>query len=248
LPGELLPTPSALAAAAFLSLLGWACVTDATRYIIPNRVCLALLVLWPVAAVSGAVPVPWWSSVGAFAAVAVYTGLPWYLGTLPEGRRVGFPGWIAAAMALAAAASGVVLVASILAESCRAVGCPDASPPPLAMDPAMALAAFATLSALAYVALVFWLAGRGRMPYGGGDFKLSTAIAPWLGLGGAFEFVVLTALAGGGLAGVYLTLRAAFARPPCPWVAAVWHPEGHIPYGLAICAAAAAVFLGWGPF
>jgi len=81
---------------------------------------------------------------------------------------------------------------------------------------------------------------------GGGDAKLFAACALWLGLRGAPSFLLVTALAGGGLAVLLLnarssTLKAYFAAGPA-WLTRLTTPGGDVPYGVAIAAGALAAF------
>jgi prepilin peptidase CpaA len=81
---------------------------------------------------------------------------------------------------------------------------------------------------------------------GGGDAKLFAACALWLGLRGAPSFLLVTALAGGGLAVLLLNARSAalktyFAAGPA-WLARLATPGGDVPYGVAIAAGALAAF------
>ena len=81
---------------------------------------------------------------------------------------------------------------------------------------------------------------------GGGDAKLFAACGLWLGLRGAAPFLLITALAGGGLAVVLLNARSAslrtyFTGAPA-WLARLTTPGGDVPYGVAIAAGALAAF------
>jgi prepilin peptidase CpaA len=80
---------------------------------------------------------------------------------------------------------------------------------------------------------------------GGGDAKLATAVALWLGMSNLLDFGMLATLLGGLLALGFL----AFRRYPLPflWAEADWvqrlHKRGNgIPYGLALAAAALIVY------
>jgi prepilin peptidase CpaA len=79
---------------------------------------------------------------------------------------------------------------------------------------------------------------------GGGDAKLMTAAALWLGLRGLAPFVIFTGLAGGALALGLLALRSAWLRPwtqtgPA-WTKRLATPGEAAPYGVAICVGALA--------
>lgn len=73
---------------------------------------------------------------------------------------------------------------------------------------------------------------------GGGDAKLFAAAALWFGWTDLTAFVLVTALAGGGLTLALMALRnvpvvpaAAYDRA---WVARLLTPKGDVPYGLAL--------------
>jgi prepilin peptidase CpaA len=92
---------------------------------------------------------------------------------------------------------------------------------------AMVLVATFTLFALGYI--------------GGGDAKLVSAIALWMGLPVVGEYLLLATF-GGGMFGLLLIM---FRRYPLPagllkegWLLALHHPRGPIPYGIALSAAA----------
>jgi prepilin peptidase CpaA len=81
---------------------------------------------------------------------------------------------------------------------------------------------------------------------GGGDAKMFAACALWLGLRGAPTFLIVTAMAGGGLAVLLLNARSAsfrtyFVGAP-QWLARLMTPGGDVPYGVAIAAGALAAF------
>ena len=80
---------------------------------------------------------------------------------------------------------------------------------------------------------------------GGGDAKLASAIALWLGIEQALPFLILTALFGGALSLVILGFRSV----PLPGFLLGWTPAKRlhekgagIPYGVAIAAAAMMIF------
>lgn len=80
---------------------------------------------------------------------------------------------------------------------------------------------------------------------GGGDAKLASAIALWLGAEQALPFLVLTALFGGVLSLAVLAFRAV----PLPGFLLGWPPAlrlhekgAGVPYGVALAAAALVVF------
>ena len=80
---------------------------------------------------------------------------------------------------------------------------------------------------------------------GGGDAKLAAAIALWLGFGVLVEYLFLAALAGGALTLAILALRRlplpAFAAG-WPWLARLHDHRSGVPYGIALAAAALAVY------
>ncbi len=77
---------------------------------------------------------------------------------------------------------------------------------------------------------------------GGGDAKLFSAVSLWLGWAAMPTFLLATALAGGSLSLVLLTLRSAALRPLVllgpPWVARLADPGEGAPYGVAIAVGA----------
>ena len=81
---------------------------------------------------------------------------------------------------------------------------------------------------------------------GGGDAKLFAAVSLWLGWVAIPTFVVATALAGGGLAVLLLSVRSAPLRPIVllgpSWVVRLAEPGEGIPYGVAIAIGAIAAF------
>jgi prepilin peptidase CpaA len=87
---------------------------------------------------------------------------------------------------------------------------------------------------------------------GGGDAKLLAAAALWMGWSSTLEFLLWTALAGGGLSlGLLMIRRAAlylpFVAPLASGegaVARLLAPKGDVPYGLAIAVGGLAAFPG----
>jgi prepilin peptidase CpaA len=81
---------------------------------------------------------------------------------------------------------------------------------------------------------------------GGGDAKLFAAAGLWLGWPAVATFVVVTGLAGGGLALALLTLRSPLLRPITimgpAWFARLGEPGENVPYGLAIAIGGLAAF------
>jgi prepilin peptidase CpaA len=74
--------------------------------------------------------------------------------------------------------------------------------------------------------------------WGGGDAKLLPAAVLWVGPGGLVRFVMIMALAGGGLAVLALLARRVRLAPSGPvrdWGERL-AASGHVPYGVAIAA------------
>jgi prepilin peptidase CpaA len=80
---------------------------------------------------------------------------------------------------------------------------------------------------------------------GGGDVKLLTAIALWVGFDNLLAYVVLAGICGGALAIGLLLLRTMplpLALIKQPWIFRLYKPGGGIPYGIALCAGALLVY------
>jgi prepilin peptidase CpaA len=81
---------------------------------------------------------------------------------------------------------------------------------------------------------------------GGGDAKLFAASALWLGWPAIGPYLLVTALAGGGLSILILNLRASWARAFVPvgprWVERLRQEGGDVPYGVAIAIGALVAF------
>ena len=77
---------------------------------------------------------------------------------------------------------------------------------------------------------------------GGGDAKLLAAVSLWLGWAAIPTFLIGTALAGGTLAMMLLSLRSAALRPLIllgpRWVTRLADPGEGVPYGVAIAVGA----------
>ncbi len=77
---------------------------------------------------------------------------------------------------------------------------------------------------------------------GGGDAKLFAVAGLWLGWPAVANFLVITALAGGGLALLLLNARSAYVRNHLAgapgWLARLTTPGGDVPYGVAIAVGA----------
>jgi prepilin peptidase CpaA len=99
------------------------------------------------------------------------------------------------------------------------------------------------------VGLVALVAGMGMFAagwIGGGDAKLFAAAALWLGLAGAPTYLLVTGVAGGGMAVGLLGLRSAIMRPLIgagpAWFTRLAEPGEGVPYGVAIALGALAAF------
>ncbi|MFZ5668436.1 MAG: A24 family peptidase [Pseudomonadota bacterium] len=81
---------------------------------------------------------------------------------------------------------------------------------------------------------------------GGGDAKLFAAAGLWMGLNALFPYLMVTAVAGGGLAVSLLALRSTWLRPLAArgpvWISRLATPGENVPYGVAIAAGALAAF------
>lgn len=93
------------------------------------------------------------------------------------------------------------------------------------------------------------IAGMGMFAVGwigGGDAKLFAAAGLWMGLTALLPFLLVTALAGGGLAVSLLALRSVWLRPLMVrgprWIGRLATPGENVPYGIAIAAGALAAF------
>lgn len=96
--------------------------------------------------------------------------------------------------------------------------------------------------------LIFGLgfAGFALGVIGGGDAKLMTALALWLGMTGLPSFLAITAIGGGVLALVLLTLRQGLLAVSPGGAVRQWrlfHPKAPVPYALPITLAA--LWLEW---
>ena len=130
-----------------------------------------------------------------------------------------------------ALAAGFFLLALITGMSLHAVG--------------MHLAAAAVVLAVAFV---FFSQGW----IGGGDAKLAAATALWFGFDHLLDYLIYASLFGGALTLVILQFR----RLPLPgvlarqaWIMRLHDSGGGVPYGIALAAAALAVYpkTGWMP-
>ena len=75
---------------------------------------------------------------------------------------------------------------------------------------------------------------------GGGDAKLAAVAALWFGLSHTFDFLLCTALFGGGLTLLILFFRTLImpaSLAATPWIQRLHARDGGIPYGVAMAAA-----------
>jgi len=81
---------------------------------------------------------------------------------------------------------------------------------------------------------------------GGGDAKLFAVAGLWLGWPAISNFLLVTALAGGGLAVLLLNARSSVVRAHLTaapgWLARLTTPGADVPYGVAIAVGALAAF------
>ncbi|HRK18235.1 MAG TPA: prepilin peptidase [Hyphomicrobiaceae bacterium] len=93
------------------------------------------------------------------------------------------------------------------------------------------------------LAITFTLFAFGFL--GGGDAKLATAIALWLGISNVVDFWLLATVLGGLLALAFLSFRKLplpFAWAEAEWIQRLHKPNGGIPYGVALAAAALLIY------
>ncbi|MFO1184622.1 MAG: prepilin peptidase [Bauldia sp.] len=102
------------------------------------------------------------------------------------------------------------------------------------------IGAAATVFAAAFACFAFgWV--------GGGDAKLATVAALWLGIEHLAEFVGLFSIFGGALTLLLLAIRSVplpVAVTRLPWVARLHDQKTGVPYGIALAAAALAIYPG----
>jgi|SRR5450432_3511450 prepilin peptidase CpaA len=80
---------------------------------------------------------------------------------------------------------------------------------------------------------------------GGGDAKLAAATALWLGWAQLYEYLLYASLFGGVLTLLLLEFRRRLLPPMLAkqaWVARLHEPNGGVPYGIALAAAALLVY------
>lgn len=122
----------------------------------------------------------------------------------------------------------------------------------LALVTGMSLHAFGMHLAAGALVLVIAFGFFTQGWIGGGDAKLAAATALWFGFDHLFDYLVYASLFGGVLTLALLQFRklplpAVFARQP--WIIRLHETGGGIPYGIALAAAALAVYpkTGWMP-
>lgn len=96
------------------------------------------------------------------------------------------------------------------------------------------------------VALLIGMAMFALRWMGGGDAKLLAAGALWMGWPASADFLLVTGIAGGGLALVLMTMRSIqfrnFAQMGPAWIGRLATPGESVPYGVAIAIGALAAF------
>jgi prepilin peptidase CpaA len=87
---------------------------------------------------------------------------------------------------------------------------------------------------------------------GGGDAKLAAATALWFGFDHLLDYLLYASIFGGALTLLLLQFRKLplpnlLARQP--WIQRLHEPDGGVPYGIALAAAALAIYpkTGWMP-
>jgi len=101
-------------------------------------------------------------------------------------------------------------------------------------------------AAVGMIALVAGMAMFALGWIGGGDAKLFATAGLWLGWPAAATFLLVTAVAGGGLAVALLGLRSIWLRPYLQdgpaWFGRLATPGENVPYGVAIAIGALVAF------
>jgi prepilin peptidase CpaA len=122
----------------------------------------------------------------------------------------------------------------------------------LALVTGMGLQAFGMHLAAATVVLVITFGFFSRGWIGGGDAKLTAATALWFGFDHLLDYLVYASLFGGALTLAILQFRklplpAVLARQA--WILRLHETGGGVPYGIALAAAALAIYpkTGWMP-
>lgn len=114
--------------------------------------------------------------------------------------------------------------------------------PVAALSVGLSWGEFAQHAAVGGVALVIGMTMFALNWIGGGDAKLFTVSALWLGFDAAPAYLAYTAVAGGALAVGLLSARKAVHYMPVAggpsWVKTLLDPKGDIPYGIALAVGA----------
>jgi prepilin peptidase CpaA len=116
----------------------------------------------------------------------------------------------------------------------------------------MSLAAIGMHLAAAALVLVFSFGFFSQGWIGGGDAKLVAATALWFGFDYLLDYLIYASLFGGLLTLVLIQFRRLPLPGPLarqPWILRLHEAGGGIPYGIALAAAALAVYpkTGWMP-
>ena len=93
------------------------------------------------------------------------------------------------------------------------------------------------------LAVCFVFFSRGWI--GGGDAKLAAATALWLGWAQLYEYLLYASLFGGALTLLLLEFRKRLLPPMLAnqaWLSRLHEPNGGVPYGIALAAAALLVY------
>jgi prepilin peptidase CpaA len=96
---------------------------------------------------------------------------------------------------------------------------------------------------LAVLAVCFVFFGRGWI--GGGDAKLASVTALWFGFADLYAYLLFASLLGGALTLLLLEFRRRTLPPALAgrdWLARLHEPDGGVPYGIALAAAALIIY------
>jgi prepilin peptidase CpaA len=115
----------------------------------------------------------------------------------------------------------------------------------LALLSGISLAAIGVSAGCALVVLLVAFAFFAFGWIGGGDAKLVAAITLWIGFDQALPYLLYSALLGGSLTLLLLSVRR-FPLPPffaaTPWIGRLHNPKTGVPYGIALAAAGLLVY------
>jgi prepilin peptidase CpaA len=150
---------------------------------------------------------------------------------------------------MAFAASSDLLTMTISNRLSLALGCGFFL---LTLITGMSLAAVGMHLAAAALVLVFSFGFFSQGWIGGGDAKLAAATALWFGFDYLLDYLIYASLFGGVLTLVIIQFRRLPLPGPLarqPWILRLHETGGGIPYGIALAAAALAVYpkTGWMP-